>query len=798
VKRSEAFWLGLTLLLLAPLAVFVWLRFAVTTDVSVLLPPDGDQELSTITRRVAESELGRSMVLTIGARDPERVVAASRSFEAALRAEPRVQVQLAALEAGASEGTEQALYQLYQPRRLGFFAASPAAAREQLRPEALRAAARTLKERLSQPMSMLIARLAPSDPLLILTHLFEQLQRVQAHTLRLQDGRFVTADGRYAVLFLRTKARGFDSEAQTPLLAGVNEAFRTVNRQFGGKLVLDQSGVNRFAVQAQAAISGDIERISLLSSLGLGVLLFAVFRSFRLIAVASLPLGAGFLVGLSACLAVYGRVHGITLAFGSSLLGVALDYVEHVYCHQAVMPHPDGPRGTLRAIAPALITGAATTLIGFLALGGSGFRGLEEVALFSSTGLIASLLTTFSMLPALLPATTPRVIFRERIVAWLGRVFVGLRARRRALWILPAAAIGVTAIGLPKLRMSEDFTLGQLDPRLLAEDQRVRARVTRFDQNRFVIAIGHDDDAALRVNDQVARLLDGAVTNAELGGYRGVSDFLPSPSQQRAVDQAVRDTLGSGAGLVAAFEAEGFRAEAFAAFLKTLAVPAAKPLEFADLARSPLASLVAPFRVPLRDGVGFVTFLNDVKSAERLSRQLSALHGAHFIDQQAQFKRAHHAYQTRTLQLVLLGTLGVFVLLALRYRNVRKTLAAFLPSLLATFVTLACLALSGYQLNILALAALLMVISMGVDYGVFLVDESETESEPTTALLSVFFAATTSVLGFGLLALSKHPMLAMIGLTAFVGMTVCAVLSPTTLVLLGEQRAHDPARKQHP
>jgi predicted exporter len=784
--RREYLSLGVSLLVLAGLGGYVALRYAVTTDVSVLLPPDDNGELLALTRQVAESELGRTMVLTLTAADESKLVAASSDFEAALRKESRVRPQLLSLEGGPAEGTERAIYDLYHPRRFGFLADSAAAARQQLAPAGLAAAALRLKQRLAQPMSPLLGRLAPSDPLLVLPRLFERLERAQANTLRVQDGRFVTPDGRFAVLFLRTRARGFDADAQAPFLAGVATTFKRLNAAYGGKLSLEQSGVNRFAVRARDAISGDIQRVSTLSMLGLGALLFLLFRSLRLMAVASVPLGAGLLAGLAACLAVYGRVHGITLAFGSSLLGVALDYVEHVYCHQAVAPDPAGPRGTLRHIAPALITGAATTLLGFLALGGSGFRGLQEVALFSSVGLVGALIATFTMLPALLPRAAPPVKLREHTVAWLARMFVALRARRRLLWVLPAAALAVACLGLPRVRMSTDFTLGQVDPRLLAEDQRVRERVARFDQTRLVIATGGDDEAALRVNDRVRALLEQAVAQHELGGFRGVAELLPSAQQQRSVSEAVRATLGDGQALISAYAESGFRPAAFGPFLQALTGPESPPLTFADLARSPLAPMVRPFRVPLHAGVGFVTFLREVSNPDRLTRQLAQLPGARFIDQQTQFRRAHQAYQQRTLELLVAGTLGVLLLLAVRYRDVRKTLAAFLPSLLGAAVTVACLAFTGRALDLVALAALLMVISMGVDYGVFLVDASETEDEPTTALLSIFFAATTTVLGFGLLALSEHPMLSTIGMTTFIGMTVCALLAPTTLVLVGD------------
>ncbi|HEX4353671.1 MAG TPA: hypothetical protein VHZ95_12165, partial [Polyangiales bacterium] len=679
-RRRELISLGLSLIVLAGLGLYVATHYVVTTDVSALLPPDDNGELLALTRRVAESELGRTMVLTLGATDVASLPRTSRRFEASLRSDPRVREQLLSLDAGPAEGVERAIYDLYHPRRFGFFADSASEADAQLTPEALQAAAQRLKERLAQPMSPLLGRLAPSDPLLILTRLFERLERAQANTLRVQDGRFITPDGRFAVLFLRTRAAGFDADAQTPFIAGVNAAFKKTNAAAGGKLHLDQSGINRFAVRAREAISGDIERVSLLSTIGLGALLFLVFRSLRLMAVAAVPLGAGFLFGLTACLAVYRSVHGITLAFGSSLLGVALDYVEHVYCHQAVAPDPNGPRGTLRHIGPALITGAATTLIGFVALAGSGFRGLEEVALFSSAGLVGALIATFTMLPALLPKNPPPVAARDRIVVQLARMFVALRARRRALWLLPLAALAISAIGLPRVRMSDDYTLGQVDPHLLAEDQRVRERVARFDQTRIVIATGADEEAALQVDDRVHALLERAVGAGEVAGFRGIAELLPSAAAQASVDRAVRARLGDGAPLLQAFVADGFVASAFEPFVKTLHEPAPNPLRFRDLANSPLAAMVRPFRVPLHAGVGFVTFLRDVSKPDALRARLSALPGAHFIDQQGQFRRAHAAYQQRTLELVIAGTLGVLLLLALRYRDLRKTLAAFLPS----------------------------------------------------------------------------------------------------------------------
>lgn len=776
---------ALSALLLLLTAWYVWPRLEITSDVSLLLPEGGDREALAVWSRVADSELARSMVLLVGAKDRASAVEASRAFEAELRAEPRVSAQLAALDGGPQAGSEQAIYELYHPRRLAFFAQTERAAAQASSGDALRAAARRLKAQLAQPLSPLISRLAPGDPTLSIVRLFERAQASHGAAVTLQDGRFVTRDGAWAVLFLRTRARAFDTKAQAPLLRGVAAAFARVNQRFDGQLRLEQSGANRFAVRMEQAISADLSRVSSLSMLGLGIMLFALFRSGWLLLAAAIPLAAGTLVGIAATLAVYGSVHGVTLAFGASLLGVALDYVEHLYCHHAVAPSPGGPAGTLRSIGPALVTGAVTTLIGFVALAGSGFRGLEEVALFSSTGLTAALLTTFTMLPAVLPRQRSEVALRSRVVARLARLFEMLRARRARLWVLPALALVVSVAGLRRAHMSDDLMLGQLDPQLLAEDNRVRARVARFEESRFVLALGADEEQALQVNDRVAEVLRGAVARAELGGFQSVARLLPSAARQSAVAREAKRQLGDGQVLLDALQAEGFRSEAFAPFVQQLQAAPPPPLRYADLLRSPLAALVRPLRVTIGGQVGFISFLRDVADPDALAHALQALPGARLVDQHAQLKAAYLAYQRRTFQLLLVGACGVFLLLAARYRDLRKTLAAFLPSVLGAVVTLALLSFLGHGIDLVALAALLMVVSMGVDYGVFLVDASASDAEQAIALLSVFLAAATTVLGFGLLALSAHPMLRVIGLTAWVGMTACALLAPTTLVLLG-------------
>lgn len=776
-------------LVLAGLAAFTAARFSVTTDITAFLPPGGDQQRLALSRQIADSELSRTMVLTLKAADTATAARGSKLLETALREDTALADALSFVEGGPPRGTERAIYDLYHPRRLGFVASNPEQVQAALTDDHLRAAAQALKKQLAQPMSPLLSRLAPSDPLLVLTGLFDRLQGARGNELRVEDGRFVTQDGQYAVLFLGTRARAFDSEAQTPILQGIARAFADVNGELDGALELDQSGINRFAVRTERAIKGDIQRVSVLSVVGLALLMVVLFRSLRLVAMTSIPLGAGVLCGMASCLALYGRVHGMTLAFGASLLGVVIDYVVHLYCHHAVSPEAGGARGTLRAIGPALLTGAATTLMGFIALAGAGFPGLLEVAVFASAGILGALTATFVFLPGLLPADTKPVAARQGLVNALGRLLQALHTQGARLWALPALAVVIAAVGLPSLQMSHDFmSVDRLDPELLAEDKRVRGRVARFDQNRFVVALGDSEDEALGANTAVAQQLQAAVDAGNLEGFRSIATMLPSQSQQRAVQRAVLGSPKLGERLVAAFESEGFVGTALTPFLEHLRQPAAEPLTYQDLSASPLAPMVRPFRVKFGERVGFVTFLRGVQNADAVEQALSGIQGAVFLQQGEQLKQAHLMYQERTLQWLGVGLVAVLLLLAARYRDARRTFASFVPSLLAAAVTMAALSLTGRGLDLVVLTALLMVVSMGVDYGVFLVDAQQAE-QPSAALLSVVVAAASTVLGFGLLAFSEHPLLQSIGVTASVGMVACLLLAPTTLVLVSTNEA---------
>ena len=152
-------------------------------------------------------------------------------------------------------------------------------------------------------------------------------------------------------------------------------------------------------------------------------------------------LAAGFAAGAVACILVFGEVHGMTIAFGASLIGVSIDYAVHFYCHQALAPAAT-PRATMTRILPGLLLGCGTTVVGFVVLLVATFPGLREMALFAAVGLLASLAAAWAFLPGLVGPI--RATVGSHLVVLVMDAATGLRGRARLLYVaVLLAGVGV-------------------------------------------------------------------------------------------------------------------------------------------------------------------------------------------------------------------------------------------------------------------------------------------------------------------------------------------------------------------
>lgn len=793
----------LVALVLAAVCVRLW---RVNTSIVEFLPAGDDRELFAVSKALANSGLTRRMVISLGpapgldGADPEvrrEVAGAAEKLAAGLARSPRV----ASVRRDVTQDAERALFEIYFPRRYHFWSKAP----EREIPEALSdanlgRAAEALKEALGGPEGPLARRLAPEDPLQRFRAFLRGLEAARPSGVESALGQLFSKEG-HALLFVDLADSPFDGERQRELLDALDELRSELPRVGGEPLVLETSGVNRFALAGEEVAKRDLNRITVLSLGGLLLLFGGLMRRPGRLLFTFTPLAGGVLVAMATSLVLFGELHVLALAFGSALLGVAIDYPVHLVHHHDLGASGESPDATRRSVLPSLLLASGTTTAGLVGLGLAGFPGFREMAVFACAGIVGAFATTLVLSSALGPgggASEPQ----RRAAVRLSRWFEGARGRWGVAWGVLVGLVGAGALGLTRVRFRDDLSaLNVPTPELLAEDARVRARLGESDGGRLVVALGQDLETALERSERAGRALDGLVAEGALGGYQSVEPWLRSAKLQQRNVAALRSVPRVAERTLRALEEAGFVPELFEPFTKELAALTAgtsrsvQPLTWSDLRGGPLEAIVAPFLVedvPLEErnekvsepSTALVTRLRDVRRPEDVARVLEDLEGVHYFDQRAALDALYRDGRRQSVRLLGVAALLIAVVAGLRYRSVRQAAGVVLPSWCGGALTLGLLSLAGVELNLLHMVGLLLVLGMGIDYGIFLVDAERTRATPA-ALLGIALACCSTLLSFGLLAISTMPALRALGQTVAVGVCANVLLAPLFSIALG-------------
>src|SRR5690606_29899772 len=412
---------------------------------------------------------------------------------------------------------------------------------------------------LGSPMAGLVEPLLPSDPTLEMLALADAWQPATAPQ-RLH-GVWFDPDGREALMLLQTRAAGFDPGAQQRAYDAVHAAFAEVAGDSGARLRM--TGPGAFSVEIGGRTAREAQWIGTVDSISLVLLLLVAYRSWRAPLLGVLPLATAGLAGLGAVALAFEAVHGITVAFGFTLIGVVQDYPIHFLSQQRAGLDP---RANVRALWPALATGVIATCIAYLTFLFSGVDGLRQLSVFTISALAAAALAARFGVPA--PAGPgPRDLAASPM---LQRLWRGIERRPRPRWsllVLAAACVAVLAGARGPFWENDLSKLTPVPAEGMALDARLRAELGAPDVRYVAVLRGADADAALAATEALHPRLDALVAAGGLDGYDSAARYLPSAATQRARQRALPTPAALRASLADALAGTPFREDAFTPFL---------------------------------------------------------------------------------------------------------------------------------------------------------------------------------------------------------------------------------------
>lgn len=624
--------------------------------------------------------------------------------------------------------------------------------------------AKLLKNALLSPQAAVAKKMAVQDPLLL------ALNGFQAQGVRLQQT--LNGDRAYSNLILETAMAGLDVPQQKRIQTAIRSAFDALNNANNVSVEhyqLAMTGVPIFAVATQTLIQGDLQLVSLLSAVGLLILFMLVFRSVSALFQVFSILLIAILAAILTTQLVFGYVHGMTVAIGSTLLGICIDYPIHAIAHAQTVK-PEQRLSVIARIWPSMVLGGITTLVGYMALGASGYPGFKQVAVYAASGIIISLLLTRFVLPDLLENQSSRPLNVPLVATWA----TFCQRFRSGLTGGLAVLLMASLFGLTSLHWMEDMQ--ELTPELdylKQNDKRIRERMTSIEPGRFVLIADQNIEAALQKSEAVYKVLDQLKQSKDLTEYYGLYPWALSKQQQLQNQSLLQGYLTPDKLLRwrQALTQQGLSVEKLGHFNYARSAP----MTLEQVLATPIKKLLDNRVVQGANQTLIMIWLAE-HQPEVVKAALANMTGVQYFSQRDLLNNMARDYTGRAQQLLFAGLAVIILLLMGRYKNPLKTLQTLLPAVLSAFIILGFWSYTGAAISFLHLVGFLLVVAICVDYGIFYQENRGGDIALTYQAMGA--AMLTSALAFASLMVSESTSLKILSGIVVMGVVLGFLLCP--------------------
>ena len=573
-------------------------------------------------------------------------------------------------------------------------------------------------------------------------------------------------------------------------------------------LVIAKSGVPFHSYESSKEAKSEIAWISGISIVLILLLLLYVYRTTLPIVATISTIALAIFTSLAFTWFVFGNVHVFTFVFGTSVIGVSIDYAIHFFTSWK-----SGVRYVRSHIIKGLVLGFMTTEFSYIALAFADFSLLRQMAVFSMVGLLSSFLTITLLFHAVfertlsIKAAIKKVKLQEKNLPFaIPKIFIKFYSNVPTWFVRVIMAVLIFAL-LPGLRslyihtdLSSLYTMS--DEIKAAEALNKKMNNIGFSPNYFIVE-GESEEEVLEREEVLTERLLQAEKNNLLKSHLAVSSFFPSLKTQNktfndfhrlfvrqdslfdsriTLNQSVRDYLTEiGVQNDSLFVASLRKPPEFSKLESLFQKTDSKNAQADDSNTLP-QSFRSLFEMLWIGAVG------ESRDAKFYSA-VFPLHVTEKFDTQKIAKNLPHVYAVSKLQninasltkisrtsLILVGIAYVVVFCVLvavyRFRVALKIVRA--PILAGLFVA-SVFGYLGLNFNFFAIVGVILTLGIGIDYALFF---REGGRKNQTTALAIMLSTATTLISFGSLAFSAFIPVSTFGLAVLLGILCCFLLSP--------------------
>jgi predicted exporter/ubiquinone/menaquinone biosynthesis C-methylase UbiE len=597
-------------------------------------------------------------------------------------------------------------------------------------------------------------------------------------TARIYKGYLISQDRRHLLITAVPVTSGTDTLFARKLSYFMTKLNRNIQQRFTTQHLdvrLTPIGAYRAALDNEMIVRADVQKMLLISFLGIAVLLLFTFPRPLLGLLSLLPAIVGTLTAFFVFALLRPSISILVLGFGGAVISITVD---HGIAYLLFLDRPSQTFGkdAAREVRAVGLLAALTTMGAFGTLMLSGFSVFGQLGLFTSLGICFSFLFVHLVFPKIFPSM-PAAKKRWLPLPKIADGFFSFGTKG----IITATVFFVSMLFFIKpgfnVNLSTMNTVGKATQ--AAEEKLTTVWGDVF--SKVFLMTEADSIAGLQTkNDHLLAKMESD-DNDELLKQAFVPSMLFPGKARREANLAAWNSFWTTSRIVrlkqrllSVARESGFRDDAFEPFFTCLEHPED---------RLPPAGIPEQFQGIM----GISRGNSDLKWRQFASLILpNDYQGIRFYDRYAKLARIFEPdlFSSQLGQLLVTTFLKLFViigpavviLLLLFFLDIELTMITLAPVIFAMVCTLGTLSIIGRSLDIPGLMLAVIILGIGIDYSLFMVRSYQRYGEanhPSFYLIrsAVVIAAASTLVGFGVLALADHALLQSVGITSLLAIS---------------------------
>ncbi len=589
---------------------------------------------------------------------------------------------------------------------------------------------------------------------------------------------------------------GFSKE----MYNAVRQAVTTLHPQsYDPDMVIQYGGTFKNKVDDFNVILNDIQSTLMYGVVGVVLLLTLYFRQPLAVFFVALPLIMGLSWAFTITYWVIGNLNTMTGFLFVILFGLGIDFGIHMFARYledriARMDVLLAIETTLNQTGQAISTAALTTSMAFFSLTITDFKGFSEFGFIVGTGILMSLVSMTTVLPAFLVLADKKLgLIRMRPV-W-GHAWGSHRGRFPMARLVLVAGVAVTVYlgaNLHRIAFEYDFTnLRSNLPASRAVKDKI-STISRFNQESQSpsVVLANSEEELDEIVTAVEAKIASADSTPTIDKIKTLWSAIPRQQDEKlTVIGEIRELAnGEGARLIKGEQKRRLDDLRELLGVETLSVDdlpknILRRFSTVDGSRAHFAFIYP--KVQLRDGKNAMAFADD-------SEEIRTASGKTFYSSSSSIIFADMLrLMLRDSKWAIGVTLVVvFLIVVIDFRGLREALLVVLPLVCGAVWMCGTMYLTDMKLNFYNMVALPTIIGMGIDNGVHLYHRYREEGTRSIPLVlkstggAMLVSMLTTMVGFFGLTMATHPGLNSIGKLALIGLLTCFVAAVVVLPAL--------------